>query len=388
MTEVIVEVGPGTGTGPTEARDELISAALEFIDDELAILDEQLFSVQDLWDELMCTVVGSAADTVVLVCPTWWAPSRIERVRSAASTVTPVVVTLQRTALLRAGAAHPRATIIEITPDFVVVTPATGRGRVVPRGGEPSAIADEVVASVGASTVLVDVPAGVLDAEPVARAIGDRVSATGTTVMFTDDDSLRRVACATRMDQSHGLADDNSARPRWQRRREAAVLAGVVSAVVLGFVLRDNTDTPATDTMTLLVEGRIGVMVPARWAARRVTSGPGSARLQIVSSDDTDVALHITQSTDGGDLLATAAALRLALGHQPDGVFVDFNASAHRAGKDAVTYRELREGRQVDWAVFVEDTVRVAIGCQSAPGRAHLVRAACDQAIGSAHAVF
>jgi type VII secretion-associated protein (TIGR03931 family) len=166
------------------------------------------------------------------------------------------------------------------------------------------------------------------------------------------------------------------------------VLAGVVSALVLGFALRDSADHPPADTVTLLVEGRIGVLVPATWAAQRVTSGPGSARLQVVSPTDTDVALHITQATDGGDLLATASALRLALGEQPDGVFVDFNALDHRVGKDAVTYREVRAEREIDWVVFVDDTVRIAIGCQSAPGREHLVRAACDEAIGSAHALF
>ena len=38
--------------------------------------------------------------------------------------------------------------------------------------------------------------------------------------------------------------------------------------------------------------------------------------------------------------------------------------------------------------MLTDDDVRIAIGCQSGPGREWLVRDACDQAIQSAHAVF
>src|SRR4029077_9102531 len=40
------------------------------------------------------------------------------------------------------------------------------------------------------------------------------------------------------------------------------------------------------------------------------------------------------------------------------------------------------------WAVLVDDSLRIAIGCQSAPGHEEAVREACDQAIRSAHGVF
>ena len=142
--------------------------------------------------------------------------------------------------------------------------------------------------------------------------------------------------------------------------------------------------------MTLLVEGRVGVMVPAQWAVERVTSGPGSARVQVVSPTDADVAVHVTQSSlaphQSHD--AVAESLRSALSQQPDGVFVEFNQSDRRAGQPAVTYREIRADHHIVWAVLVDDSLRIAIGCQSAPGHEEAVREVCDQAIRSAHAVF
>ena len=47
-----------------------------------------------------------------------------------------------------------------------------------------------------------------------------------------------------------------------------------------------------------------------------------------------------------------------------------------------------RGARQIDWTVLVDDTVRIAVGCQSAPGGEDAVRAVCEEAIRSAHAVF
>jgi type VII secretion-associated protein (TIGR03931 family) len=53
-----------------------------------------------------------------------------------------------------------------------------------------------------------------------------------------------------------------------------------------------------------------------------------------------------------------------------------------------VTYREVRQDREIAWVVLVDKTVRIAIGCQSPRGHEQLVREACDRAVGSAHAVF
>jgi type VII secretion-associated protein (TIGR03931 family) len=54
------------------------------------------------------------------------------------------------------------------------------------------------------------------------------------------------------------------------------------------------------------------------------------------------------------------------------------------AGRPAVTYREIRPGRVIRWSVVQAGSVRVCIGCQSAPGRDEAVRAACEQAVRSA----
>ena len=172
------------------------------------------------------------------------------------------------------------------------------------------------------------------------------------------------------------------------------MLSGALSAALLcgGFAVVHDTgsDPPAGDMpMTLLVEGRVGVAVPAAWTAQRITSGPGSARVQVVSPSDRDVALHITQSGNPSSRASrTADSLRTALGAEPDGTFVEFNPSDRRADRDAVTYREVRPDHHVAWTVLLDGTVRIAVGCQSPPGSEHLVREACDRAIRSAHAVF
>ena len=45
MTECVVEVGPGTVRGPCDVAQNLVSTALECIDDEIALLDEQPVAV-------------------------------------------------------------------------------------------------------------------------------------------------------------------------------------------------------------------------------------------------------------------------------------------------------------------------------------------------------
>jgi type VII secretion-associated protein (TIGR03931 family) len=142
--------------------------------------------------------------------------------------------------------------------------------------------------------------------------------------------------------------------------------------------------------MALLVEGRVAVKVPVQWPVQRITTGPGSARVQVISPSDSDIAVHITQSPmpSSQTLAMVADTLRAALAHEPAGVFVDFNADDHRADKPAVTYRENRAHHEVAWTVLIDDKTRIAIGCQSGPDREQLVRDVCEQAIQSAHAVF
>jgi type VII secretion-associated protein (TIGR03931 family) len=68
-------------------------------------------------------------------------------------------------------------------------------------------------------------------------------------------------------------------------------------------------------------------------------------------------------------------------------VFVDFNAADRKAGRPAVTYREVRSGHDIRWTVVVTGRVRIGVGCQSATGRSDHVEGACAQAISSAREI-
>lgn len=397
MTEVVVEVGPGTVRGPGDVSAELVSTALKCIDDDIALIGDHPVAVAQLWREVMSSVVEDPADTVVLVCPTWWASQRIAVICDAATTAATNVLVLQRTHVLAHRLTTRTWTVVEIAPEFVVISKAGAAIVVVPRLGAPDAVAQEVAGEVGSSAaVLVDAPVGVNGASALGVAIADRVRALGIAVSIADPDSALRGAALLRMHQRRKGTDvrDVDEHPRLNRRGQALLAGAVVSVAALcgGFAMRHDSRIPPPGDipMTLLIEGRVGVRVPAQWTAQRITSGPGSARVHIVSPVDPETAVHITQSPLPPHQTRAMAvqALRTALDEQPDGVFVDFNPSDRRADRPAVTYREIRAGHHIRWLVLVDGTVRIGIGCQSAPGREDQVRFACDQAIESAHAVF
>lgn len=384
MSEVLLEVGPATIRGPNDVCPEWVSVALDFVDDELALLDDRPVPVCEVWADVMRAVTGADVDTAVVVCPAWWSPTRIDMVRRAAHTVAAEVVVVERIAMLREGI-PAETTIVEITADVVVVTVADTIVAVVPRQ-ESAADADAVAAAVAAPAgVLVDAPSSVPGAGALASLIASRMRTIGVPVRVADDGWVLRAAAVHRSPQP-----DTAVRVR--DRKPLAVLFGTLSTVVLcgGFaVMYDEEPQSEGMPMTLLVEGRVGVMVPTAWTAQRITSGPGSARVQVVSPTDADIALQITQSVAPlpSSLANTADSLHAAFAEAPDGAFVDFNPSARRADRDAVTYREVRSERHVAWTVLVDGATRIAIGCQSAPGREHLVQQACEGAIRSAHAV-
>jgi type VII secretion-associated protein (TIGR03931 family) len=388
MTGVVVEVGPVTVRGPNPADAEWVSAGIDGIDDELTLIDECPVAVTDVWRTLMQDAAGGSAETIVLVCPTWWASSRVDCVRDAAGAVATDVVVLRRAEVLRDCSADRLTTVVEIAPEFVVLSSPEGDVQVAARGD-----ADAVFAKIPMSmAVVVDAAEGVAGALPLAAAIADRLRANGVTVTIADRDSVRRSAAPL---PSQDEEPSPEARPSTNRgRRATAVLAGtLLSAAVLcgGFAARHDIDGSAANLpMTLLVEGRVGVMVPAQWVVQRVTSGPGSARVQVVSPTDADIAVHVTQSSlpphQSHDQVAES--LRTALKQQPDGVFVEFNPSDRRADQPVVTYREVRADHHIAWVILADGSLRIAIGCQSAPGHEEAVREACDQAIRSAHAVF
>jgi type VII secretion-associated protein (TIGR03931 family) len=379
VTAVVVEIGPGAVRGPNDVEVQWVSAALECIDDDIALVDDCPVAVADVWGEVLGAAVGGSVDELVLVFPTWWTSSRIALVCDAARRVATNVAELTRAEVLSGG----RAPVIEITDEFVVVSWPGVDGIGVVNPDDPIAVAREVGAS---GTAVVDAPVGIEGADRLAVAITERLRANGVSASIAGRDLMRR---ATAVGAREGVVDDGP--PARRDRRGVAVFAGAaVCAAGIGAGFAVPGPSAVGVPLTLLVEGRVGVMVPVQWAVRRVTTGPGSARVQVISPSDADIVVHVTQSSIPSHFrLATVAdVLRTALAQERDGVFVDFNPADSRAGKPAVTYRENRAEHQVAWTVLVDDDLRIAIGCQNGPGREQLVREVCDQAIRSAHAVF
>ena len=407
MSTVVVETGPWTvrclcGGAAVTVPPDLVAAALDGIDDAVTLLDERPVAVPSLWRRVMKAVLGRHRESVVIVYPSWWSASRIAVVTDAAGAVANDVVPQSRSWLLaQAPVSSTRvAAIVEIAPQLVMTTDGDSRRAILQRDGEPASVADAVAREVRrmtrgmAATVAIDAPTGVGGADPLAAMIADRLRATetGLQVVVVDDARLLQLATA-------GTADDERAAPEpaadtgrarcWRGNRMLAAAAAVLATVVLaaGMCGPDGGNVPSTAEMpmTFLLEGRVTVQVPAQWTRERVTSGPGSARVQVVSPSDPDTALHVTQSWVPAETLDhTAQTLRHAVDAQPAGLFVDFNPSDRSAGRPAVTYREVRAGHQIKWTVLVDGSVRISVGCQSAPGRDDSVRYVCEQAVKSA----
>ena len=267
MTGIAVEVGPATVRGPNHVDAEWVSAGIDGIDDDLTLIDECPVAVADVWRAVMRDVVAGCPDTVVLVCPTWWASSRVDVVRDAACTVAKDCVVLRRAQVLRDGLPDRLMTVVEIAPEFVVVSPPGGDMQVVAH-----ADTEAVVAKIPMSmAVLLDGPEGVEGACRLVGAIADRLRANGVTVTIADRDWVRRRVDAL---PSQEEGDGAQSRPdSYRGRRATAALVGtVLSAAALcgGFAARqDIPRSVANMPMTLLVEGRVGVMVPAQWVIQR-----------------------------------------------------------------------------------------------------------------------
>jgi type VII secretion-associated protein (TIGR03931 family) len=384
VTHTVVEVGPVMVRGPRHVPQELVSTALECIDDTIAVLDQEPVELGRLWREVFRAVLPDRVETAVLVCPTWWPPPRVECVREAATAHAAEVVVLQRAEVL-AGDGPGAPAVVEIAPEFVVVSRA---GEVVgaeARAGASADIASWVSNCVGPATVLVDAPVGVTGGAELASAVSQRLRAVGAAVTTVHRD---RVLVGPREHTAPRILETTT-----RMRSRVLALAAVFTSVTLvciGLAVVFGSQQPRelTEPMTLLVEGRVGVKVPALWAVQRITWGPGSARVQ-VTAPDKSTALLVTQAlvAEGETLSATSATLRAALDDQQAGVFSLFNPDDVRAGRHAATYRELRDRRQIAWAVFLDGSVRIGLGCQSAPGGEQLVRDVCDEAIRSAHAL-
>ena len=391
----VVEVGPASvrvlgGPSAGEPDEAMVSAVLDGIDDAVALFDERPVVVAELMRAVMSSILVASPGPVVIVHPSWWSRARIDLVVQSSGAARKVVA-LSRSEVVRA-AGHG-GTLIEIAGEFVAVA---GPGlRVFGRGNIESIAA--AAAEVGRSgDVLLDAPAAIPGSAQTAEQLRVALAARGRSARDVDVAALADAAPS--------------------RRRVGGPVAALVAAslVLAALVLPDGRELVLPDGRELglpdgrervgavvatprpevgapdpaavsLVEGRIVVAVPLHWHVERVRSGSGSRRVQVGSPVDPDIALHITASYAPDSTLAQAAeVLGDAVADQTPGVFVGFRPAVEVAGRPAVTYREVRVGRVVDWSVVLSGSTRIGIGCQSAPDRTEVVRAVCEQAIRTA----
>ena len=375
----VVEVGPAgvqVLRGPSAARPDeaMVSAVLDGIDDDVALFDERPVAVAELMRAVMSSILGDSRDPVAIVHPSWWSRARIDLVVRSLGATRKVVAVSRSEVARAAGQAGP---VIEIAEECVAV--AGPRLRVFGRGNIESVAA--VAAESGQpGDVLLDAPAGIAGSAQTAEGLRVALAARGRSARDVD------------------VAAIAGAVPVRRRARGLVATFLAVSGVLAALVLPDGREMVGAAVATLrpdggapaptavnLVEGRIVVEVPPHWNVERVRSGSGSRRVQVDSPTDADIALHITAAYTPGSTLARAAeVLGDAVAAQTPGVFVGFRSAVEVAGRPAVTYREVRAGRVVDWSVVLSGSTRIGIGCQSAPDRTEVVRGACEQAIRTA----
>jgi type VII secretion-associated protein (TIGR03931 family) len=401
MRPHVIEVGPVSMRrlccgGSTVADAEAERTAFESIDDRVALVDVRPVAVESLWDDVLGSIDCGTSDQVTIVHPSWWSPGRVDVVSTAARRLVGASETRPRSWLLAQaspGKSERDTLVVEIASEIVVVTGTAMAAET--RRGDQSEVAEAVTRSVvamasdAAATVVIDAPATVHGAGTLAASIAKRLPGShGMNVVLVDDIRLRRLAGELKSADQRSPETDTHAPPGRDRHRRALTLAvPLVGAIVSIVALQRDTRPHADDRLatTSVVEGRVALEVPVQWSMRRVVAGPGSARLQITSPADPEVALHVTQSRVAlSSLAATAEFLKGAIDAAPAGVFVDLNPSDRSAGRPAVTYREIRSGRDIRWTVWVDKAVRVSIGCQSHSGGGDAVRRECDVAVRSA----
>lgn len=402
--------------------------ALESIDDSVVLLDERPVKVEDLWSVVLQSMAAGHRG-VTLVHPFWWPTERVDVVRAAARTLPggPDAVEVRTRRWLLTRAVPPEVQEAEGVAESVVLVEFWERLAVVTgdeavavmHGGASGPIVEEVARAAGSmpapalAPVLIDAASAGAGAQGLAKSVAESLRTGGHGVVEIDGARLARLAGTVARTSppnpraplgQPGRPARCRAGPRAVIRRGAArfVAAGAVATGLailipeLSPVLKPTPRADRTHSLpvvqpeptTLLVEGSVAMTVPADWSTQRVVSGGGSARVQVTSPSDPEVALHLTQTPTPGETLAGAAEqLRRAIQAGPAGVFVDFDPSGLSAGRPAVTYREVRTAHHVRWTVLVDRLVRIGIGCQSPPAADDAVRRACDRAVASAHSV-
>lgn len=395
MTAAICAVGPATIArlpgDPPEAHPAgvaLVQAALDGGDGRCVLVGDEPAPLQRVWLDSLAPLLAGA-DRAVLIHPSWWTAPRIETVRAAVAGLDADAELMSRSVVL--GHRHPRAVVVEIAPHAVLVLrdglPVAVHQRICAPDAVARRVAETVLGAGREGPVVIDTPAQVAGAFEVAAAVEAALACHSVQVRSSDDRQLFWAATTlVRSTPQPGPVEARELRRiRWPAVLFTVALAAVILAAGVVVAPGERRERAAPTPVAALVEGSVTLQIPAHWIVRRITSGPGSARVQVISPEDSDAMVHITQSRlVDPDLAATATALRRAVDAEPQGTFVDFNPADHRAGRAAVTYREIRPGRDILWTVLVDGDVRISIGCQNATGRSIAVAAACDDAIRTA----
>jgi type VII secretion-associated protein (TIGR03931 family) len=375
--EVVVLIGPNAIRGPGLVDAERARVAFECIDDRLALVGDRVVPVEQLWRDVLRSALGVAA-RIVLVFPSWWAPQRTSVVVDALPETCADVVVLRRANVLRTDDAR---VVVEIAEDLVAVHAGKPTPAAIPRTDSVPDVRAAVVDRIESSAVVViDVASDVAGARTLGEGIAATLRARGTRVSIADDDAVLRTVVTARKRRRRRPSS------RLVQPRVAVVAASVaLVAALAGAAVGSGAEEPLATETAWVVEGRVTVEVPTQWKVERVTTGPGSARLQVVSPSDPQSAVHLVQSPVPTQQSLTSAAemLRDALAAQPEGAFIELNMNDRRADRPAITYRELRPDHIVDWTVLLDGGVRIAIGCQWAPDRPW-PESICERAIRSA----
>lgn len=375
---ILLEAGPATIRrigAPAPAGSDALGAlaALCALDDPVALVDGTPVGVDELLRTAVAAALNPPCGPVTVVHPSWWPRTRVERVVAAVAAttaVTAVTAALPRCAVIRRR--YGPAAVLEIAAGVVAVSGHAGLRLL--DWGDADAIAESVADVARDTPVLIDAPDALPGAGQRAEMIRKQLS----------DRKIRSriVECAP--PPARGSDSTPHAPPwrRWSPVAVAALLAVVAAAAVAGVAPRPHSVRTAGPS--ILAEGRVTVEIPPHWTVRRVTGGPGSRRVEVRSPDEAAV-LHITSAYAPQTSLAdTAEVLGRAVAAEPAGVFTGLRPVAEFAGRPALGYREIRPGRVVSWWVVMDRSTRIAIGCQSAPGREESVGAACLAAVSSA----
>jgi type VII secretion-associated protein (TIGR03931 family) len=396
----VVEVGPNVIRqlccgGHAVAHDEMVRVAFDSIDDPVTLVDLRPVPVDSLWRMVLGSVDCESPERAFVVHPSWWAPARIDVVSAAAQVLACEVVMRPRSWLLTQTSPHPTV-VVEIADCFVVITGAVVIAET--RREDPHCVVETVVRSILEMTsdttlvVVIDAPSTVTGAGALGAMIAEGLHVSGGISAVQVDDALFKRYAAEIFQREGSPSKSHCAEGAGRGYRRHWVLALVVLLIIgaLGALASVRRGAPAGGDVatTFLVEGRVALEVPAQWPTQRVVAGPGSARVQVTSPSDPEMALHVTQSRVAiATLSATAESLKHAIDAEPTGVFVDFNPAGSSAGRAAVTYREVRSGHDIRWTVLVDKAVRISIGCQSRHGHNDAMQQVCELAVRSARAL-